>query len=183
MKTRILLIVAIVFVANISLAEWEILEVRTAPYTREGNYKGPAEMSLNLSIRNTSDRSVLIWGQDWGSNNKYYHIESFIQGRTNTVWERRNAWMCGSTGKIGWIEVKAGETIRSGSIIFRENTGRQMLLTFRRAYSEFDTKGSEVQLGPFKIPEPKEIKPDGTKESQTIRSETNRTSSATASPR
>ena len=183
MKTKILLIIAFGFVANIALAEWEILEVRTSPYTREGNYKGPAEMSLSIKIRNTSDRSVLIWGQDWGSNHKFYLIESFIQGRTNMVWERQNAGMCGSTGKIGWIEVKAGESFQSGSVIFREYVGRQMLLTFRRAYSQFDAKGSEVLLGPFKIPEPKEIKPDGPKDSQPTRSETGQTSSATASPR
>lgn len=183
MKTKILLIIAFVFVASIALAEWEILEVRTSPYTRDGNYKGPAEMSLSLKIRNTSDRSVLIWGQDWGPNSKFYLIESFIQCRTNATWERQNSGMCGSTGRIGWIEVKAGETIQSGGIIDREKVGRQMLLTFRRAYSEGDAKGSEVLLGPFKIPEPKEIEPDGTKDNHGIRSETNRTPSATTSPR
>jgi len=183
MKTRILLIIAFVFVANIALAEWEILDVRTSPYAREGNYKGPVEMSLSFKIRNTSDRPVLIWGQDWGANSKYYQIESFIQGRTNRVWERQNAGMCGSTGRIGWIEVKAGESFQSGGTIFREYVGRQMLLTFRRAYSQGDATGSEVLLGPFKIPEPKEIEPVGPKDGKPTRSETGQTPSATASPR
>jgi hypothetical protein len=179
----IALITAMVFAANVCLGEWEVLEVRTAPFTRV-SYKGAPEMQMNLKIRNISEGPVFVWGQDFGTGQKFYLIESFIRGRTNAVWERQNVSMCGSIGQIGWIEVRPRKSIQSGGIILREYAGRQMLLTFRRASSKGDDKGSEVLLGPFTIPEPKQSEPNGaTNGSQPFRSQTNSTQSAAGSRR
>jgi hypothetical protein len=93
-------------------------------------------------------------------------IESFIQNADNSVWERQNVGMCGSVGKTGWIRVKPGEVIQQNGVLFRRYVGRSMILTFRRAYSDADSKGSEILLGPFKVPEPVKSKSGGRELSQ-----------------
>ena len=144
-----------VLVANVCPAEWEILDVHASTRTRESSYQGPPEIELSCKIRNTSNRSIFIWGQDWGGACKFYLIESYIRERDTAAWERQNAAMCGSLGKIGWIEVKPGEVIQSVRTTFQSHVGRQMILTFRRAFTELDSSGSTILLGPFAIPEPK----------------------------
>ncbi len=111
-------------------------------------------MQLSLQLRNTSGGPILVWGQDFGGSNRFYLIQSFVKGRTNAVWEREEFGMCASVGRIGWIEVRPGETIHAGHVTLREYAGRQMLLTLRRAYSQGDSRGSEILLGPFTIPDP-----------------------------
>ena len=134
-------------------AEWKIVSVTTEPFTRE-SYNGPPEVRMHLSLRNTADRDILVWGQTFASDKHFYLIESFIQNAENTVWERKNVGISGSVGKTGWITVKPGQVIQQDSVLFRRYVGRNMILTFRRAYSEGDSKGSEILLGPFKIPAP-----------------------------
>lgn len=152
---KTLLVFATICVGSVRAGEWEITEVRTAPYQRK-SYNGPPEMLMDVAIRNTSKRKLFVWGQDFGARHLYYHIESFIRDKDDAVWERQHAGMCATTGRIGWIEVEPGETIRSPSIVFREYAGRQMLLTLRRAFSKGDAKGAEILLGPFKVPKPEE---------------------------
>ncbi len=134
-------------------AEWEILSVTTEPFTRE-SYSGPPEVLIRLSIQNTSARDILVWGQTFAPDKHFYLIESFIQNEDNAVWERQNIEICGSVGKTGWITVKPGRVIQLARALFRRYVGQNMMLTFRRSYSEGDSKGSEILLGPFKIPEP-----------------------------
>jgi hypothetical protein len=158
MKTAVTLAATFLAFASLSLvaagprAEWEIVEVRTSPFTRT-SYSGPPEMQMDVVLRNTSDRKILVFGETWRTR-KYYQIEAFIQTRGTQVWERQNSGMSGSDGQIGWIEVRAGETIRCVTTLRRDHSGEQMLLTFRRAYSAGDARGSEILLGPFPIPEP-----------------------------
>jgi len=47
------------------LAEWSVVSVTTAPFEREST-KGPPEVRMSIHIRNTSDRTVYLWGQDFG---------------------------------------------------------------------------------------------------------------------
>ncbi len=154
MILRTLIVVVAWCVASATcFAEWEIVSVTTEPFTRE-SYNGPPEVRMHLSLRNTSDRDILVWGQTFAPDKHFYLIESFIQNADNTVWERQNVGMCGSVGKTGWIAVKPGQVIQQDGVLFRRYVGRSMILTCRRAYSEGDSKGSEILLGPFKIPEP-----------------------------
>jgi len=141
--------------ASTCCAEWEIASVLTELFARK-SYKGPPEVRMHFSLRNTSDRDILLWGQTFGPDRHFYLIESFIQNADNAVWERQNIGMCGSVGETGWITVKSGQTIRQERVLFRRYVGHRMVLTFRRAYSKGDSKGSEILLGPFKIPEPVE---------------------------
>lgn len=156
---RKLIVLAAWFMANAAcFAEWEIVSVTTEPFTRE-SYNGPPEVRMHLSVRNTSDRDILVWGQTFAPDRHFYLIESFIQNADNTVWERQNCGICGSIGKIGWITVKSGQVIQQDGVLFRRYVGRNIILTFRRAYSDGDSKGSEILLGPFKIPEPVKSEP------------------------
>lgn len=139
-------------------ADWEIVSVTTAPFTRE-LYNGPPEVRIHLSLRNTSDRDILVWSQTLAPDKHFYLIESFIQNADNAVWERQNVGICGSAGKAGWTAVKPGQAIQQDGVLFRQYVGRNMILTFRRAYSTGDSKGSEILLGPFKIPEPVKSEP------------------------
>ena len=53
---------------------------------------------------------------------------------------------------LGYMRVYTEEY----NLKFERYVGRNMVLTFRRAYSEHDGRGAEILLGPFKIPEPEE---------------------------
>jgi hypothetical protein len=139
--------------STLCLAEWEVVSVATAKFERK-SYQGQPEVQMTVRIRNTSGKTIYLWGQDFAASNKWYMIESFIQNTADAVWERQNAGMCGSEGRIGWIVVQPGETIQQTSTLFQKFVGQQILLTFRRAYSEADSKGAEILLGPFKIPKP-----------------------------
>jgi len=150
---RTVVFVACCIAATTCKAEWEIVSVSTEPFSRD-SYNGPPEVRMSLSLRNTSDRSILVWGQTHGPDNHFYLIESFIQNSDNAVWERQNVGICGSIGKTGWISVAPGETIAFIRVVFKRHVGRQMILTFRRAYSAGDAKGAEILLGPFTIPKP-----------------------------
>lgn len=154
MILRTVIVVAVWCMASAKCsAEWEIVSVTTEPFTRE-SYNGPQEVRMHLSLRNTSDRNVLVWGQTFAPEKHFYLIESFIQNADDPVWEQQNIGICGSLGRTGWITVKPGLVIQQDRVLFRRNVGRNMILTLRRAYSEGDVKGSEILLGPFKIPEP-----------------------------
>jgi hypothetical protein len=146
-----LVLLAVILSASPCLAEWKVVEVRTEPFVRQ-SYKGLPEVKMNLSIRNISEKKIFVWGQDFGTKTNFYLIESFIQDAGSAVWERQNVGMCGSVGKTGWISVEPGETISVTKVLFKKYVGRQMILTFRRAYSKGDAKGSEILLGPFEIP-------------------------------
>jgi hypothetical protein len=113
---------------------------------------------MTIKIRNASKKEMFVYGEDFGQEGKFYLVESFIKNRDNDVWERQNAGMGGGIGTVGWIRVAPGETITETRVMYRIYIGRQMILTFRRAYSKGDDKGSEILLGPFKIPEPKKNK-------------------------
>jgi|GEM_PF-3622510 len=154
MILRKLIVVAAWCVASATcFAEWEIVSVTTEAFTRK-SYNGPPEMRMHLSLRNTSNRDILVWGQTFAPDKHFYLIESFIQNSGNAVWERQNIGMCGAIGKTGWITVMQGQVIQQDQVLFRHYVGQNMILTFRRAYSEGDSKGSEILLGPFKIPKP-----------------------------
>ncbi len=148
-------ILALVMLACSDNAEWQIVEVSTKPFVR-GSFEGPREVQMNLSIRNISEREMFIWGQNFGGKNNFYQIESLIKDSNGDEWERQNVGMCGSVGRIGWIRVDPGETISVTKVLFEKYVGRQMILTFRRAYSEEDEIGAEVFLDQFRIPEAKE---------------------------
>lgn len=152
--SKLTLILAMVLFACSNHADWQIVEVNTKPFLRKP-FNGPPEIQLNLSIRNISERQMFIWGQNFGGENNFYLMESLIKDADNGTWERHNVGMCGSVGKIGWIRVNPCETISVTKVLFEKYVGRQMILTFRRAYSEGDDKGSEIFLEPFKIPEAK----------------------------
>jgi hypothetical protein len=145
----------LLLIATECFAEWEIVSVATKPFERE-SYNGPPEIQMDISIRNISDRDILIWGQTFGTDEHFYLIESFIQNSDNKVWERQNAGMSGSFGKIGWIAVKPGQKIKTTRVLYKKYEGKNMILTFRRAYSKGDAKGEEVLLGPFIIPKSNE---------------------------
>jgi hypothetical protein len=66
------------------------------------------------------------------------------------------AGISGSFGKIGWIAVKPGQKIKTTRVLYKKYEGKNMILTFRRAYSKGDAKGEEVLLGPFIIPKSNE---------------------------
>ena len=154
MRLHKLIIVAAWCMASATcFAEWEVVSVTTKPFTGE-SHDGPPEMRMHLSLQNTSDREILVWGQTFAPDKHFYLIESFIQNADNTVWERQNIGICGSVEKTGWITVKPGQAIQKDYVLFRRYVGRNMILTFRRTYSDGDSKGSEILLGPFKIPEP-----------------------------
>jgi hypothetical protein len=150
---KLIVMAAWCMASSTCFAEWEIVSVTTEPFTRE-SYNGPPEVRMQLSLRNTADRDILVWGQTFASDKHFYLIDSFIQNAENTVWERQNDGICGSVGKTGWITVKPGQVIQQDSVLFRRYVGRNMILTFRRAYSEGDSKGSEILLGPFTVPVP-----------------------------
>ncbi|MDF7797933.1 hypothetical protein P4C99_00560 [Pontiellaceae bacterium B1224] len=149
---KILIILSLVLTSAVCCAEWEIISIQTNPFSRE-SYNGPPEVEMNIEIRNTSEKPIYIYGQDFGNDNRYYQVESFIKEANSSVWERQNSVMCGSVGKIGWLKIEAGETIHTTRTLYQEYIGREMILAFRRSYSTGDSKGSEVLLGPFKIPE------------------------------
>jgi hypothetical protein len=152
---KVALSCVLLLIATECFAEWEIVSAATKPFERE-SYNGPPEIQLDISIRNISDRDVLIWGQTFGTDEHFYLIESFIQNSDNKVWERQNAGMSGSFGKIGWIAVKPGQKIKTTRGLYKKYEGKNMILTFRRAYSKGDAKGEEVLLGPFIIPKSNE---------------------------
>ena len=154
------MVLATCLCGTLCLAEFEVVSVTTAPFVRS-SYNGPPEIIMNLQIRNISEKNIFVWGQDFGTQTNYYLIESFIQNSDNAVWERDNSGMCGSVGRIGWIGIQPGETIRQGNVIFQKYVGQQMILTLRRAYSDGDAKGAEILLGPFRIPEPNESEQSG----------------------
>lgn len=144
--------------------DWQIVEVNTKPFYRKP-FNGPPEIQLNLGIRNISEREMFVWGQDFGGNHKFYLVESLIKDSNSDEWERQNVGMCGSIGRIGWIRVDPGETISVTKVLFEKYAGRQMILTFRCAYSEGDKIGAEVFLDPFRIPEAKESEQSPEKDS------------------
>jgi len=137
-----------------SFAEWKVVDVHTKPLIRQ-SYKGLPEVQMNLRIRNVSKKKIFVWGQVFGTQKKFYLIESFIQDTGSEVWERQNVGMCGSVGKTGWISVGPGEIIPVTKVLFQKYVGRQMILTFRCAYSKGDAKGREILLGSFEIPKAK----------------------------
>lgn len=151
------LILSMILCAAVCYAEWQIVEVSTAPFSRK-NYDGPSEIEMTIKIRNISKNKVYIYGEDWGSEGKFYLIESFIKNTANDVWERQNAGMGGGIGTVGFLPVEPGETITSIGVLYKHYVGNQMILTFRRANSAGDKRGNEILLGPFKIPAPKKNK-------------------------
>lgn len=144
----------IILSASICFAEWQIVEISTSSYNRK-NYTGPSEIEMTIKIRNISKKKLFMYGEDWGTEGKFYLIESFIKNTGNDVWERQNAGMGGGIGTVGFLPVEAGETITSVGVLYKYYVGNQMILTFRIANSKGDQRGNEILLGPFKIPEPK----------------------------
>jgi hypothetical protein len=136
-------------------AEWQIVEVSTKPIIGE-TYYGKSKVKVNMGIRNISKREMFIWGANLGGNHNLYQIHSFVKDVKSDEWER-GAEIGGLHGKIGWIRVDPGEAIWVTKFFFEEYVGRQMILKFLRTYSESDTQGGEILLGPFEIPEAKMI--------------------------
>jgi hypothetical protein len=155
MLRKIILVAALLMPANAYCAEWKIMSVSTKIHTRK-SYDGPPEVSLQFSLKNISDRDIFIWGHTFGPDHHFYLIESFIQNSDDAAWTRRNTSMSGSIGRTGWIAIKPGQIIQKESVLFQRFVGRSMIFTFRQSYGKNNgTKGSEILLGPFKVPEPK----------------------------
>ena len=96
--------------ATACFAEWEIVSVSTEPFSRESG-TGPPELRLHLSLRNASDREILVMGQQFPTGRPFYLIEAFIQNAENAVWERKNTAMCGSSER--WDGSPSGRERRS----------------------------------------------------------------------
>lgn len=145
---------------SVNSAEWRIVDVSTEPIIYDPYYE-KSRIKVNLSICNVSYREMFIWGANLGGEHNLYLIHSFVKDVKSDEWEKRNMEIGGLRGKIGWIRVDPGDTISVTKIFSEKYVGRQMILTFRRvysdrrAYSEIDAKSSEILLGPLKIPEAK----------------------------
>ncbi len=138
--------------ASACLADWEIVNVETNSLPVDSPPSKTVDVMVDIDIVNTAESTRYIYGQKYSPSTFYYHIESFVKGADSDVWEKRSSQMCGSLGTIGMVPVAAGDTLRSRHRFGEAEVGGMVVLTFRSASSELDSRGSEVLLGPFEIP-------------------------------
>ncbi|MDQ8209636.1 hypothetical protein QEH52_19105 [Coraliomargarita sp. SDUM461003] len=132
--------------------EWAIVETKMESYHRE-NYAGEPELQLVQKIQNISQNRMYILGQNFGNGRYYYHIESYIKEKESQTWEKLNSSMCGSIGKIAWIEVKPNESIEFTSILSAKHLGSERLLTLKESSSGIEdiSSGQTILIGPHTI--------------------------------
>lgn len=143
-KPMLSLLAAFLFASPAS-AGWEIVKVQARSMEAQA---ASGDFWLDITLRNASGDTVYVQGLPPA----WYMVEAYVKDPAGQVWRRQSI---GVDQKLEMLPVAPSGSI---TITRRENTehiGRPMLLDFLMAHSEFDTVGSRILVGEFKIPKPR----------------------------
>lgn len=145
---RLLITFLFLLCASPSICQWSITGIAAKSVEGRANSEEDKDILLEIMIRNDLKRTLYVQGIKWGK--PWYMVEEYIKHSNDDVWERYNSFV---DQKLEMIPVRTGEEFKVVHRVAKKAIGRSMMLTLTMAYSENDTKGNIILLGPVNIPE------------------------------